>query len=392
MSVLDLELDSTRLAPDERFAVTCYGDTDIVHASYAVTGLVELANRDEIDVEFRVHDSGLAGVRSPFALWLKVAHRDGAWPVAVDCHDVTTHFCPAALAACRFYFKSNLNHETYRAAGAAYRERVRPFGPYLPCRPHDDRGLWKRWLGNARVKLAHRFVHSDRRMTLSAKVRDFLPQLNRHKRYLSRKVWSEYESPPVELPKAGPLVVFNPSCWDEAEHPSIRPLNEFRARLIVRLRELFGPRFVGGFRRYGPAWVQYPEAAEDRTISHDEYVRLLRATPLSVYVNGKWGCFSWRLPEELAASRCLVSEPIPNDSGFPLEAEAGIVIRRTPEEIADEARRLAGEPDEVRALSLRSRRTHVERLRPTERMRRLLREIRQSARDGGAVNPEKGDS
>jgi hypothetical protein len=374
--------DSSRLGSDERFAVTCYGDTDPVHASYAVTGLVELANRGEIDLKFRVHDSELTGVRSAWTLWLKVAHPDGTWPVAVDCHDLTTHFCPAALAACRFYFKSNLNHESYDAAGADYRARVRPFGPYLPCRPAEDYGLWKRWLGNLRVKFIHRFVHADRVESTYAKARRFLQQFNRHKRYLSRKTWSEYESPPVELPAEGPVVVFNPSCWDETEHPSIRPLNEFRARLIVRLRARFGPRFVGGFRRYGPAWSQYPEAAEDRTISHEEYVRLLGATPLAVYVNGKFGCFSWRLAEEFAASKCLVSEPIQNDAGFPLDAEAGIIVRHTPEEIADEVYRLAGEPDEVRVMTHRSRQIQSVRLRPANRMRRLLREVRQVALDG----------
>jgi hypothetical protein len=369
-----VDSEAAHLRPDERFAVTCFGDTDLVHASYAVTGLIELANRGEIDVEFRVHDSGSAGVRSPWALRLNIAHRDETWPIAVDCHDLATHLCPAALATCRLYFKSNLNHETYSAAGASG-SRLRPFGPYLPCRPQNDRGLWKRWLGHARVKFAHRFIHSHRPMSAVAKVREFLTELNRHKRYLSRKVWTEYESPPRELPAKGPLVVFNPSCWDEAEHPSIRPMNEFRARLIVRLRELFGPRFVGGFRRYGPAWSSYPEAVEDRPISHDEYVRLLAATPLAVYVNGKWGCFSWRLAEELAASRCLVSEPIPNDAGFPLDEGAGIVVRRTPEEIAAEVRRLADDPDAVRALSRRSRQTHIERLRPAVRMRNLLREV-----------------
>jgi hypothetical protein len=382
MSVAEAASESARLDPDERYAVTCYGDTDLVHASYAVTGLIELANRGEIDIRFGVRDSGLVGVRSPWALWFKVAHGGETWSVAVDCHDSTTHLCPAAIAGAHLYFKSNLNQETYEAAGVARAGRLRAFGPYLPCRPTDDRGLWKRWAGHVRVKFDHRFFYADKPMSLAAKFREMLTQMNRYKRYLSRKVWTEYESPPTELPKAGPLVVFNPSCWDEAEHPSIRPLNEFRARLIVRLRELFGPRFVGGFRRYGPAWQAYPEAAEDRTISHDEYVRLLSSTPLNVYVNGKWGCFSWRLAEEFAASRCLVSEPIPNDAGFPLDIEAGIIVRRTSEEIADETYRLSREPDEVRTLSLRSRRTQVERLRPAERMRSLLREVRRAACGG----------
>jgi hypothetical protein len=118
-------------------------------------------------------------------------------------------------------------------------------------------------------------------------------------------------------------------------------------------------------------------------------VRLLHATPLSVYVNGKYECFSWRLAEEFAASRCIVSEPIPNDAGFPLGEETGIVIRDTPEAIAEEVVRLANEPDEVRALAARSRRTQVERLRPQVRMRRLLRELR---RTDEVVAPAEGRS
>jgi hypothetical protein len=84
------------------------------------------------------------------------------------------------------------------------------------------------------------------------------------------------------------------------------------------------------------------------------------------------------LAEEFAASRCLVSEPMPNDAGFPLDERSGIVIRRTPEEIAEETCRLAQQPEEVRELTLRSRRTYVERIRPAERMRLLLRDVRRS--------------
>ncbi len=377
----DAPIDVAAVRP----VVTCYCDTDPVHASYAVAGLIELADDDEIDLRFELRDRRLPKSRGFWTLWLQVAAEGYESGVAVDCHDRDYYHCPAALDACRLYFKSNLGPGTYGAVGENARSKLRPLGPYLPSRPSRDRALLRRWLGNVRVKFDHRFFVSTKQVGLREKWRMFAPELNRHKRYLSRKVFDAYESlPPDEStigpPADGPIVFFNPSCWDEDAEPTVAAINRTRSQLICGLREALGPRFVGGFRRYGAVWPRYAEAAEDRTIPHDEYVRLVKSALVTVYVNGLGNCFSWRLAEIMAASQCVVTEPIVNDAGFPFDESTGFVVRSTPEAMVAAVVELAHDPARVGLLRRRMRQAYVDRVRPPTRMRQVLAEVLGAAR------------
>lgn len=361
--------------------VACYCDTDLVHASYAVTGLIELADEKAIDLSFHLEDRTVGRYRGVWTLWLTIEVLGKQHRVCIDCHDVPTYFCPESLAACDRYYKSNLRRDTYEAVPSEHRAKLRPFGPYLPCRPRRDRSLALRRLGNLWAKFRHRFITGTKRRSLWDKWRAFAPELNRHKRYASRAMWDKYEAPPNEIADDHePAILFNPSCWDESEGEEIRAMNESRAKLIVALRREFGERFIGGFRNFGPSTANYPEAVEPRAIPHAEYVRLLQATPVTVYVNGKWGCFSWRLPENFAAGKCMISEPIANDAGFPLDESAGIVQCESVEQMAAALRRVTSSPDEMRHLCERSREIYRAHLRPATRMRKLLSDLSKSHR------------
>lgn len=370
-----------------RPVVTCYCDTDPVYASYAVTGLIELASAGEIELRFRLRDHRLPKSRGFWALWLQVAAEGVESGVAIDCHDLAHYYCSVGMEACRLYFKSNLGPETYRHVPQHLHSKLRPLGPYLPSRPIRDRALWRRWIGNVRVKFDHRFFLSMKSRGLYDRWKKFAPELNRHKRYASRKVYRDYEAPPADdfvsaqTDAAAPIVFFNPSCWDEDADPTVARINETRSRLICGLRDALGSRFDGGFRRYGPVWRRYAAAAEDRTIPHDEYVRLVKTSLVSVYVNGLGNCFSWRLAEIMAASQCVVTEPIINDAGFPFDESTGFVERQTPEEMVAAVVELANNPERIRLLRRRMWQTYVNRVRPPTRIRQVLTEVIQAARN-----------
>lgn len=371
----------------DRLKVVCYCDTDLVHSSYAVTGLIELADSGEIELDFKQRDRRVNRFRGVWTLWLKITGAAEERCVCIDTHDVATYHCPESLAACDFYYKSNLSSATFDAMPERYRNRLRPLGPYLPCRPLKDRALFRRWLGNAVAKFRHRFITATRRRSLWNKWRVFAPELNRHRRYASRKTWRDYESTPSRFQSwSQPSILFNPSCWDESEGVEIQRMNESRAQLIVALRETFGERFVGGFRNYGPSVGRYPEAIEPSPMSHEAYSKILQASPITVYVNGKWNCFSWRLLENFAAAKCMVSERIVNQADFALDESAGIIQCDSIRSIVERLQELSASPQQMQELSARSHRTYLERMRPAVRMRRLLAEAFHSAT--GAVTNE----
>jgi hypothetical protein len=218
-------------------------------------------------------------------------------------------------------------------------------------------------------------VYATKPMSLFAKVRRVAGELKRPRRYLSRKRWFEYEAPPRDAAYvANGKILFNPTCWDEIEGDRIRQMNAFRAQLIVALRQTFGDRFVGGFRNNGPSVAGYPEAIEREPISHELYLRYLQESPIVVYSNGKFGCFSWRLAEAFAASQCVVSERIPNWAGVPLDENVGCLQCDTVDEMVATLERLIARPDYVAEYSHRAQRYYLDKLRPQARMRSLLDE------------------
>lgn len=369
--------------------VTCYCDTDLVHSSDAVTGLIELADADEIELQFRLCDPNVSRRRGMWALWLTVSTNEyQEQGVCIDCHDAPYYYCPDALAACRLYYKSNLRQETYDAVPIQHRNKLRPFGPYLPCRPRHDRAQKLRWLGNAYTKLRHLLFVSTKKRPWHERLRRYYGELKRHKRYASRYVWCDYEARADSVSPGKPTILFNPSCWDETIDDEIRPMNEKRARLIVALRREFGVRFIGGFRNSSPSVANYPDAIEPRALSHDEYVRILQSSPLTVYVNGISACFSWRLAENFAAGKCMVSERIVNNAGFPLDESCGIVQCDSVEDIVESLKVLSESPERLQALAENSRNAYVERMRPPVRMRRILAELNNSTSES---NPPIGD-
>jgi hypothetical protein len=362
--------------------VTCYCDTDLVHAAYVTTGLIELADAGEIELKFRLRAPRSSSPRSVWTIWLQVRNGAEDYGICVDFHDLSQYYCPVGLAACRYYFKTNLDSSTYAAIPAACLSKLRAFGPYLPARPLRERSLelrrWGSFYAKGKMRLLSRKTLSSPRRAVNDLAYELL---RRRKRYLSRKLWNEYEEPPTADEARATersALVFNPTCWDESEGPAIRALNEERAELILALRKALGDRFVGGFRRSETALTKYPDAVESNALSHDAYIALIHSTPIAVYTNGKWGCFSWRLLELFATSKCIVSLPIPCDAGTALDESVGVHQCPDVAAVVGKLCELDANPDTIRESRHRAWEYYTTQMRPIARMRRLLTESMQA--------------
>jgi len=207
-------------------------------------------------------------------------------------------------------------------------------------------------------------------------------RMGRVLQYRDRQVFSAYEHPPQSAkPNERPVLFFNPSCWPEVDE-RYAGWNAARAELIVGLRERLGSDFVGGFRRSELAETKYRQAIEDRQYSHHEYVRFVQQSPLAIYTNGLLGCFSWRFVENFAAGKGIISEPIPNRAGFPLDEAHGVWQLDTPAKMVDTICELWHSPDRSRQLCRNSWDTYERYLRPAAKMRLVLEQV--MAHAGGA--------
>lgn len=362
-------------------AVTCYTDSDLVHSAYAVAGLIELAAQHTIKLRFRTIKAIQPAIRHPFAMLVDI-ERPGcpARTFALDFHDGAEFYCPRSLAVAEGYFKANFSREkTLRTVPAPLANRVRPFGPYFPCRAESDRGLLARAWGSF-------FAHS-RWLLVGSKIErkpaDIAYRLAhaalRVNRYRSRKSFGRYESRPNQsvpgssLSAEIPLAFFNPTFWPVTSD-AIFEVNRYRATVITGLRKALGKKFAGGFRRGNRVEEFFPEAVEDRHYSHDDYVQFVKLCPVSIYTNGLSECFSWRLIEIMAAGKAILSERIANELTF---QTAGIEQFDSAHELVDAMSELAKNPAQIAAMSEATWKTYSEQLSPQIRMKWWIEEALQ---------------
>ncbi len=168
--------------------VTCYCDTDLVHAAYVTTGLIELADAGEIELSFRLRAPRASSPRSVWTIWLRIRHEADDYGICIDCHDLPQYYCPVGLAECRYYFKTNLDSSTPAALPPEYLTKLRAFGPYLPARPLRERSLelrrWGSFYAKARMRLLSRKSLTSPRRAINDLAYELL---RRRGRYLSRK-------------------------------------------------------------------------------------------------------------------------------------------------------------------------------------------------------------
>lgn len=378
-------------APPPACEVVCFADTDLVTTSFATTALIELAHAGQIRLRWRLRDLRLRGVRSPFTVWCHVRELPrGAWRrVCFDLHDADTHLDLACLQAADRYFKMNLSERSRERAPAEDRGKLEPFGPATACRPVVDERVGLRWFGGLVGHALHQLALVCKHPQLRQRAMHLARQVTRGRRYRQRPDWKSLEPAAHGPAPVSGAIFFNPTCWYESS-PAVRELNQFRAEVIRQFRTTLGDSFKGGFRRSPVAESQYADALEERHYPTAEYVALLHTSPLAIYTNGLNRCFSWRFYENLAAGKCMVSEPIPNDPGFPLNRGTGVVVCDTPETLVREAARLLSVPGELAELEDAARHTYRSLLQPLTRMQRLLGRSLNIC-DAPANSPPPGD-
>jgi hypothetical protein len=98
-------------------------------------------------------------------------------------------------------------------------------------------------------------------------------------------------------------------------------LNDRRAQLVRALREAFGSRFRGGLIPTPLAKEAYPDCISNLPTTQAAYLEEVKQAQIGVVPRGLHGSVPWKLAENLAASRCVVSEswtvslPPPLESG-----------------------------------------------------------------------------
>ena len=365
---------------DARWLVRHYVEHLSFYAWQVLGGLVSLAESGEVDLEFTRHSP----VRLPpdrVVPWIEVTDRetgntrwvcfdmaDGDWLTGArtDLADVT--------------FKRTLIPE---AIVPYLRHRVLPYGLNYGCRTGHEGHLLRystaelvTTIGDLRAR-RHRLTPARIAWPVVGPIR--LARANRHPEIRQSgipRLVSQFEIRPDE--PADARVLFQTRAWPEdvdgvPDHHT-QP-NHQRAAVIRALRRRLGTRFGGGFIPTPYARQHFGDCLSDQPSDPISYLQAVRSAAIAVSTEGLKYSIPFKIPELLAGSRAIVSEPFRPLLPVPLQSGTHLVTFTEPEQCADACERLLDHPDEVQALRHGAWDYYQAEVRPDALMRNRLADL-----------------
>lgn len=282
------------------------------HLSQVLAGLYELRAANLVDLDF---DGSRPDDASESLLFAKVSDGSRQQGVCFDMRDGPIVDC-AALQESDVYFKRTYTHSELCHVPVHARTKVRPFGLNYACSSKSQ----LRSIPFAKQLLFQKPTSAGRS---AGRLRSMRQMVSRPVRWLggpaiemsasSPLQYSEFEAS-AETP-AERSVVFLTRLWCSIGKPDevvqqFRVLNEARIELIRTLRNRLGDRFLGGLERNDVSEQLCPEYIMDQDTIKTTYVASMKRSLIGVATTGLHGSIGWKFAEYVAASRCIVSQPL----------------------------------------------------------------------------------
>ncbi|MGZ4710248.1 MAG: glycosyltransferase [Acidimicrobiales bacterium] len=370
-----------------RWDVQLRADALTHHSWQVFAGLSALAARGEVDLRFVVADRGGLPLEDVVP-WAEVHDREsrGRWTVCFDLADGVWLTGPRPRIA-DVVFKRSYQAEPEVAPGEQPGEiagRVLPFGLNYACRTgHEGRMIRYSF---ETLRTAGRRGKSFRPTSwrLQRMLWPFRQpvQLARARRHPGR-VWSgiprhvsQFEVAP-DVP-AEPVVLFHTRAWAErvegvADHHT--GPNFQRAELIRTLQRRLGSRFRGGFAPSPYAREHFPDCLSDQPTEPVAYMRAVHRCAIAVSTIGLQRSTPYKLPENLSASRAIVSDPIHFGLPTPLVPGTHLLGFDDPDGCADACERLLDDPALVGHLRQQAWDYYQREVRPDVLLRNRLHDL-----------------
>lgn len=344
--------------------VTCYIDAcqNLYAFSKLHTGLCLLAAGGEIDVRFAAPSKGRRFFCEEGLTAISIRAAGGEERLAaIDVYDRADVFGPELLECCDLYFKRSYYANEIARLPVTLQNKVVPFGMNYACRTSVK--YWRAIAGPAFGKL---------RRTASggpAAMKDALLQVLMIPRYDFFEV-----EPSVPL---RPEIVFQTRVWTEVDCSTepIEPLNESRVALVRALRQSFPKHFRGGVIPTKLARERYPDALTTEPTRPARYLAASRESLIGIGTRGLHHSTPFKLPEYLAESKCVVSEPLRNELPDALENGRALVWFRGMDECLAKCEELLRRPERARELRHNAWKYYREHVAPAAHVRKCLGQV-----------------
>lgn len=348
--------------------VTLYCDGHPHHLAYLYAGAFELAQRGEIKLKL-VYPWSIVGEKpcpGDATLWAEIEdpERRLMKRVVFDLHDKSSRFIEPRLERCDVYFKRSYYRQDIEQLAPHLGSKVQPLGLSFSCRSRSDESAILRAIG---YYATHYF--NIRRPLQSAKWLYFLAYLIKECQVSPRI--TDFEGSPDQA--LLPVVFFQTRVWsDQGTNRDSAEVNEKRVAVIRALKRSLGPQFMGGLVPDEFARKHFPDCLTSLPTNRKKFVKLSQQCLIGVYTRGLHHSVAWKMPEYLAAAKCIVSEPLRNELPVPLESGRNYLEFTSPQECVSACKRLLNDPllsDSMRKANHAYYMTEIE---PSTRLLRCL--------------------
>lgn len=307
-----------------------------MHITQIYAGLYDLQAQGIIILKFSVHPEHKLRY-SGHTLWLEVTDDVSGKKSKMffDMADWSKIASLEGLKECDFYFKRSHYKPSINKLDLYLRNKVFPYGLNYACKSGHETGYFIRffyYIFNLEMILKNPFLGIKDLISMPVKL--FLSKFNIDSDYVNMHV-KDFESQPSEPAEA--KILFQTRVWTTESCPDIDPkelnkLNDNRADTIRALKDEFKGDFVGGLESTDFAKKYYPDCLTDNNFNRREYFKLVRKCLITINSTGLHNSSPWKLAEYIAASRCIISEPLIYDLPTPLIDGKNYFVFRTPNE------------------------------------------------------------
>ena len=330
-------------------------DHDLVHTSLLLTGLCALERAGAIVL--RVQRPAAAErwlVADPVVVCLDV-RTSTTMRVAIDLRDGEGLSHPI-IERVQWYLKRAYYPVEIDRLPRSLGTRILPFGLNYPCRS----------------------VASTVRM-----MRTVAPLLAARGRAGLLRMWRYLNTPPPHMLEQSPevpvepLVTFQTRLWTRDEVPlsEVDELNHGRVAVIRALKHAFDDRFIGGLLPTPLARAQYPDELTPHPSDYSAYHTLRKRCMIGVYTHGIEHSLAFKLGETLAASQCLVSEPLRYGLPVPLTPGVNYLLFETPDECVAQCRRLMADSELAGVMRRANHQYYRSEIEPAAHVQRMLERL-----------------
>ena len=320
-------------------------EQNLYHASHLYAGLCDLMEQGLARVRFNVpRKAEKLYVSDSTTVCLTVRRPDTGkdYLLVVDLRDRSDLLTMPLVERADVYLKRSYYEPDLLSLSPELKGKIIPFGLNYGCRT----ALSTRAVLNALApRLALELLRSPRKTA-----QQLNPRRSILYQYLTTALESEFEQAPGEELEA--TVLFQTRVYEPEEIYPDDPveINEGRVRLVRELKRAFGPKFRGGLVPTAYAKEHYPDAVSEQPTRQSQYIAWGKRSLVGIYTRGLFHSLAFKLPEYLAASKCIVSEPLRNSLPTPLVAGEHYLEFRTPEKCVKQCARLLEDASQAKEL------------------------------------------